>query len=97
MQKLFFLLIFALIFLLSAIFAAFNMTAVSVDYYFGQLSMPLSVLLILAVVVGVILGAIVLSISFMKLRYENHRLKQKLALSEDEINSLRILPIKDTH
>ncbi|WP_438971060.1 LapA family protein [Methylophaga sp.] len=97
MRKIFFLVIFILIFLISAAFAAFNMNAVTVNYYFGDLTMPLSALLVIAILLGVLLGAIVLVLATLKLRYENRRLKSKLSVSEQEIDSLRILPIKDSH
>lgn len=97
MRKLFFLVLFALIFIISAAFASFNMTAVTVNYYFGELTMPLSALLVIAMLIGVGLGMIVLILSTLKLRYENRRLQHKLAVSEQEINSLRILPIRDNH
>jgi len=97
MRKIIFLLIFVLIFLISAAFAAFNMDAVTVNYYFGQLTFPLSALLVIAMLAGVALGTIVLFMATLKLRYENRRLQHKLSVSEQEINSLRILPIKDSH
>lgn len=97
MRKLFSLLLFALIFIISAAFAAFNMTDVTVNYYFGELTMPLAALLVFAIVLGVGLGMIMLVLSTLKLRYENRRLQHKLSVSEQEINSLRILPIKDQH
>lgn len=97
MRKIIFLLVFVLIFLISAAFAAFNMDVVTVNYYFGQLTLPLSALLVIAMLAGVVLGAIVLLMATLKLRYENRRLQHKLAVSEQEINSLRILPIKDSH
>jgi len=97
MRKIFFLLIFVLIFLISAAFAAFNMDPVSVNYYFGELTLPLSALLVLALLAGVAVGAIVLFLGTIKLRYENRRLQHKLTVSEQEIDSLRILPIKDAH
>lgn len=97
MRKLLTLLLFALIFIISAAFAAFNMTEVSVNYYFGELTLPLSALLVLAIVFGVGLGMVMLVLSTLKLRYENRRLQHKLSVSEQEINSLRILPLKDQH
>jgi putative membrane protein len=97
MRKIFFLLLFALIFIFSAAFAAFNMTAVTVNFYFGEFTMPLSVLLVMAMLLGVAIGLIVLMLTTLKLRYENRRLQHRLSVSEQEINSLRILPIKDNH
>lgn len=97
MRKIITLIVFVLVFAISAAFAAFNMAPVSVNYYFGQFSLPLSALLVIATLFGIILGATVMFINSLKLRYEIHRLTRKLDISEQEINSLRILPIKDTH
>jgi len=97
MRKIISLLVFILIFALSASFAAFNMAPVTVDYYFAELTLPLSVLLVVALLLGTALGFIIMFLSSLKLRYENRRLAQKLAISEQEISSLRILPIKDNH
>jgi lipopolysaccharide assembly protein A len=97
MRKIFFLLLFALFFIFSAAFAAFNMTAVTVNFYFGEFTLPLSVLLIIALLLGIAIGMIVLLLSTLKLRYENRSLQHKLSVSEQEINSLRIIPIKDKH
>lgn len=95
MRKMIFIIVFVLLFVISAAFSAFNMTAVTLNYYFGELTMPLSILLVIAMLVGVLLGVLVLSLATLKLRYENRRLQHKLSVSEQEINSLRILPIKD--
>jgi putative membrane protein len=97
MRKIIFLLVFALIFLISAIFATFNMVPVTVNYYFGELTLPLAALMVMAMLAGVVLGAVILFLNTLKLRYENRRLQHKLSVSEQELNSLRILPIKDTH
>lgn len=97
MRKIFFLLLFALIFIFSAAFAAFNMTAVTVNFYFGEFTLPLSALVVIAMLLGVTIGMIVLVLTTLKLRYENRRLQHRLSVSEQEINSLRILPIKDSH
>lgn len=97
MRRIIFLVIFALIFLISAVFAAFNMAPVTVSYYLGEISLPLSALLVVAMLFGMLIGTTVLFIITLKLRYENRRLQHKLSVSEQEINSLRILPIKDSH
>ncbi len=97
MRKLFFLLLFALIFIFSAAFAAFNMNDVTVNFYFGEFTLPLSAVLVMAMLLGVAIGMIVLVLTTLKLRYENRRLQHRLTVSEQEINSLRIMPIKDSH
>lgn len=97
MRKLIMMAIFLVALIFTVAFAAFNMSPVNVDYYFGTLTLPLAVLLVIAVLIGMVLGVVAILFNSLKLRYENRRLSQKLALSEQEINSLRILPIKDSH
>ncbi|MBD3634800.1 MAG: LapA family protein [Methylophaga sp.] len=73
------------------------MTDVTVNFYFGDFTLPLSAVLVIAMLLGVAIGMIVLVLTTLKLRYENRRLQHRLTVSEQEINSLRILPIKDSH
>lgn len=94
-RKIFFISIFLLAFIVSIAFAAFNTQAVSLDLYFSEWQLPLSVLMILALLIGLITGAAIILISTLRLRIANHRLQQKLHVAEQELDSLRILPIRD--
>ncbi len=89
--------IFIAVFILGAGFSAINTSPVAINFYLGTVTLPLAVLIVLAIFVGAALSATALSISALRLRYENHRLNKKLSVSEQEINSLRILPVKDPH
>jgi len=89
--------IFITIFAIGAAFSAINTDPVIVNYYLGTFTAPLSVIIVLAIVSGIILGAVIIYSSTLRLRYENRRLHKKLNVSEQEIDSLRILPIKDEH
>lgn len=89
--------IFIFVFILGAGFSAINTTPVAINYYLGTETLPLSVLVVLAIILGAVLSACALFLSSLRLRYENRRLHKKLATLEQEINSLRILPVKDTH
>ena len=59
--------------------------------------MPISLVVILSLVIGITLGALAIFIGSLQLRYENRRLQNKIDLREQELDSLRILPIKDSH
>lgn len=96
-RKLFFFSIFVLAFILSIVFAAFNTHSVTLSVYFSEWQLPLSLIVIISLVIGLLIGALLLFFGAMKLRYQNHRLQQKLTAVEQELNSLRILPIKDEH
>jgi len=89
--------IFIIVFAIGSAFSAINTDPISVNYYLGSISAPLSVIIVLSIVTGIIIGATVIYTSTLRLRYENRRLQKKVAVSEQEIDSLRILPIKDEH
>lgn len=97
MRRIITIIFFIFIFIVGVGFSAINMEPVSINYYLGTLTLPLSVIIVLAIVIGTILGALALFTSSMGIRYENRRLNKKLSVSEQEVDSLRILPIKDPH
>ena len=97
MRRIIAIVIFIIVLIAAASFAAVNNAAVTVNYYLGTFSLPLSILMVLTLITGAILGVLALMFGTLRLRYENRRLTKKLAVSEQEINSLRILPIKDPH
>jgi lipopolysaccharide assembly protein A len=97
MSRIIIVIIFIAVFILGAGFSAINTTPVAINFYLGSVTLPLAVLIVLAILVGAALSATALSISVLRLRYENSRLSKKLSVSEQEINSLRILPVKDSH
>ena len=89
--------IFITVFALGAAFSTINTAPVAVNYYLGSITAPLSVIIVLSIVAGIILGALIIYTGTLRLRYENRRLQKKINVSEQEIDSLRILPIKDEH
>ena len=97
MRRIITIVIFVIVFAVGAAFSAINTNPVIINYYLGTLTAPLSVVMILSIVAGIILGAVAIFASTLRLRYENRRLNKKLNVSEQEINSLRIIPIKDEH
>ncbi|MBN45626.1 MULTISPECIES: LapA family protein [unclassified Methylophaga] len=95
-RKIFILALFISAFILSTAFAAFNMQVVSLDLFFVQWQLPLAVLLIAVLLLGLMIGATLIALSTIRIRYENHRLVNKLQNAEQELNSLRILPVRDS-
>ncbi len=88
---------FFIVFAVGIAFSAVNNVPVVINYYLGTLSLPLSVVVVLSIVFGLILGALAIFVVNLQLRYENRRLQKKLDVCEQEINSLRILPLTDQH
>jgi putative membrane protein len=95
MRRIMTIILFVIVLMLGAGFSAINLMPVDINYYLGVLSLPLSMVIIAAIILGSILGALALSTSILRLKYENRRLRKKLISSEQDINSLRILPNTD--
>ena len=86
-------LIIILIFVIS--FSVLNSQAVELNYYVGSQSMPLALLLVLVLSLGVVLGVMAMLRTILRLRMEVTRLKRSVKLSEQELNAIRSLPVKD--
>jgi|SRR5690554_5296182 len=95
-KKIIIIAVFISTFLISTAFAAFNMQAVSLDLFFVQWQLPLAVLMIAFLLLGLLIGAMLIMLSTIRIRYENHQLSNKLQSTEQELNSLRILPVRDS-
>jgi putative membrane protein len=97
MQRILTIALFLAVLATGAAFSAINTGPVAINYYLGTLSIPLSVVIVASLVFGIVIGALAIFISTLRLQYENRRLHKKLDISEQEINSLRILPVKEEH
>lgn len=96
LKKLIITAVFISVFILSAAFAALNMQPVSLDLLVTQCQLPLAVLMIAFLLLGLLIGAILILLGTIRIRYQNHQLSSKLQTAEQELNSLRILPVRDS-
>ena len=89
--KLLLLLIFMVI---GASFAIVNDTPVTVDLYFITPQLPLSLLVLLALGLGMLLGGLTGVLYSMRVRKENTELRRKARLVNEEVRNLRTMPVK---
>lgn len=91
-----FTILFLLILLLAALsFSVINAHEVQLNYYVGQLELPLSFLVIAALVIGAIAGATIMMRPLFSLRLEIAKLRKVVKTNEKEINNLRSIPVKE--
>lgn len=76
-------------------FATLNSESVTLNYYIGQSTMPLSLLLVLVFALGCLIGLLVGFWLMIKSKLSNYRLRQKLNIAEKEIDNLRAIPLQD--
>lgn len=97
MKRLLFLITTLLLVLFGLSFASLNPEPVSLRYYFGELELPLSLLLSLVLAVGALLGMTVSLMLWLREKRRCALLQRRVRLSEKEIRNLREIPIKDSH
>lgn len=88
---------FTLVVILSLIFAVSNSEQIIIHYYFGNITLPLSLALALAVAIGCILGVLACLKIILRAKYDLRSLKHEINLARKEIANMRAIPIKDSH
>ena len=86
-----------LILILGLTFACLNADPVTINYYIGEVKLPLALLLVFTLIIGALCGLLVGLISCFRQKAENYRLKQRLKNIEREVENLRAIPVKDPH
>ncbi len=80
-----FLYIFLLLIVIAGVtFSYINATPVVLHYFVGQASMPLSLLLVLTLGVGILLGILSLIIPLLRVKSKNASLQRKLKNSQSQ-------------
>ncbi len=80
--------------LLGASFAVMNDAPVMVDLYFIRPELPLSVLLLLVLGGGILLGGLAGMVYFLRVKKQNADLRRKSRLVNEEIKGLRAMSVK---
>jgi putative membrane protein len=76
-------------------FATLNSESVTINYYLGQSTLPLSLLLVLVFALGCLIGMFVGFWLLIKSKLSNYRLRQRLNMADKEIENLRAIPLQD--
>ena len=81
--------------LLGLVFHVRNHQLVTLNYYVGEVQLSFSIIIVLAVCVGVLLGILASIPIIIRNKKLNSRLKKEIKHREKEINNYRITPTKD--
>ncbi len=97
MRRFVYLILALVIILFGVTFAVLNADNVQLNYYMGSIELPLSLVVVLAMILGALLG-IFASLGFViGSRRQASKLKKSVEVAEKEIINLRNIPIKDKH
>lgn len=92
--------LFNLILVLVVVFAGLafhikNDAPIPLNYYLGTVEAPLSWVVVAALLLGVLLGAVAASFSILRLKMEIRGLRREKETASREIANLRAIPIND--
>lgn len=93
--RIFSLIVFILIVIIGVTFALLNDGQVTLNYYIGTKQLPVSLLIILCLGVGALVGIFVTLFPLFRLKRSNWQLKRRIKQVEQEVQNLRSIPIKD--
>ena len=89
--------ILLLVTLLGLTFALMNADFVRLNYYFGEIRAPLSLVVVLAIALGAFLGVLASMGMIIGQKHEITKLRKLIKTTEKEVSNLRSLPMKDSH
>lgn len=97
MKRIITFIVLLLVTLLGLTFALMNADNVKLDYYFGSLEAPLSLVVVLAMIIGAALGVLASVGIVLGQKRELAKLRKTAKLATEEVTNLRSLPLKDSH
>ena len=97
MKRVIYLILAMILIIVGIYFAVLNADNVTLHYSFGSTEVPLSFILVIAMIIGAILGVAASASLFVGSRREIARLKKKVDVAEKEVNNLRSIPLRDEH
>lgn len=77
------------------VFSHLNKGAVTVDLAFAEVTRSTSLLFVVTLLIGWLLGVASMSLFTLRLVNERRTLRRSLRISESEVSSLRNLPLSD--
>lgn len=88
---------YLLLSLIIVVFALVNAQAVQFNYLLGQINLPFSLAMLVALSLGALIGMIWTASWLVSQRSHTHELSAKVALLQKEIDNLRAMPVKDVN
>jgi len=83
--------------IIGAVFSARNAVLVKLDFMLVVVDVNLSLAIIIALILGAVLGVFTSLVWLISAKREIQRLKKQSVISDKELNNLRAMPIRDEH
>lgn len=83
--------------LITVAFALLNAELVSINYLLGERQLPLSLLVILVLLAGILMGIVLSFKAILRSRLKTHALTKQVEDLRKEIDTIRAMPVKEHH
>ena len=94
-KKIIYACLFIIVLIAGLVFFLKNSQELEFNYVIGTISLPLSLLILLVLLAGVILGWLSMLPLLLRQRRRIGKLEKQARLVEKEVNKLRVMPVKD--
>ena len=94
-KKIIYTCLFIIVLIAGLVFFLKNSQELKFNYVIGTISLPLSLLILLVLLAGVILGWLSMLPLLLRQRRRIGKLEKQARLAEKEVNNLRVMPVKD--
>lgn len=78
-------------------FALINAEMVSLNFYFDSIQAPLSLVMVVSLAVGAVMGVIASLWVIIGLKRDLAKMRKTIKVADEEIANLRSLPMRDNH
>ena len=95
MARLFRFVFYLIVAVLALFFALLNAQTIPFNYYFGQIQLPLSLMLAISLALGAVLGVMVSLGMVIKAKRQASHQRKNADIAERELAKLRALPLQD--
>lgn len=89
--------LYILLLLVGISFAALNAGSVKVNLYVTTLTLPISVLMVIMLGLGLLIGFVCFLARYWQMKLEILKIHNQLKITEKEIKNLRDIPLKNQH
>jgi putative membrane protein len=93
-MRFFMMFVYLALIIIGVSFAALNASTAEVNFYFKTWTMPLSVVITIALGIGMLIGFMVFLGRYWRLKAEHRRVKHQLRTLEKEIQHLHSIPLQ---
>jgi len=93
-MKFLYLALFVVFLVLGFVLSILNSAPININYYYGWIEIPLSFALLIAFILGTVIGLSTKIWSNLVLKQRNSSLSKRARISEKEVSNIRTSPLK---